>query len=230
MYIIILKLKATLVFTHHIYQWGATLKSSSSTPRLWRWPALHAYNPGRLFIRRIFSKPSLSTESPAFSQPCTTSWHAAAAVLNRRPLKVEDSLLLSYRERGRERAPFTKISELQIRVSLTPTSCLRGVLFKPTTCFWAWSLLEFVFIFFLKNLIPLCNRQRHTSESLSVVSDDMFLHNHDHGDCSLFWINSTYIFLLNNLGFRTVHSVRQIRMNGRLGKERKNKRVCTTHF
>lgn len=41
------------------------------------WPALRIIQ-GRLFIRGIFSKPSPSTQSPASSQPCTTSWHAAA--------------------------------------------------------------------------------------------------------------------------------------------------------
>lgn len=32
-------------------------------------------------MRGIFSKPSPSTESPTFSQPCATSWHLAATVL-----------------------------------------------------------------------------------------------------------------------------------------------------
>lgn len=48
--------------------------------RLCCWLAL--CNPGRLFIKGIFSKPPPSTEHSPFSQPCTASWHAAAAALH----------------------------------------------------------------------------------------------------------------------------------------------------
>lgn len=39
-----------------------------------------AYNPGRLFRRGIFSKPSPSTKASTSSQPCATSWQSAAAL------------------------------------------------------------------------------------------------------------------------------------------------------
>lgn len=48
-------------------------------------------------------------------------------------------------EREREPRSLKSVSD-RLRVSLTPSSCLRGVLFKPTTSFWACSLLELVFI------------------------------------------------------------------------------------
>lgn len=91
-----------------------------------------AYNPGRLFIRGIFSKPSPSTEAPTFSQPCTASWHAASTELG--PLEVEDSLLLRYSERERERAQFTKTTEPQIRAYIVPLLLPLPVCVVCVTC------------------------------------------------------------------------------------------------
>lgn len=48
-------------------------------------------------------KPSPSSASSTFSQPCTASWHAAAAALHWGPVEVEDSLLLRYTNQERER-------------------------------------------------------------------------------------------------------------------------------
>lgn len=99
----------------------ATLMISSASGRLWCWPALHAYNPGLLFISRILSKPSPSTKSTAFSQPCATSWHSAAAGLNQGLSKWRTpccwDTAREWKRKQKERALF-KTSRLQIRCCL----------------------------------------------------------------------------------------------------------------
>lgn len=60
-------------------------------------------------------KPSPSSASSTFSQPCTASWHAAAAALRWGPVEVEDSLLLRYTNQERQRGS----SSLQRSLSLT---------------------------------------------------------------------------------------------------------------
>lgn len=112
--------------------------------RLCGWPAL--CNPGRLFIREIFSKPSPSSESPTFSQPCTASWHAAAAALHRGPRAVEDSLLLrSTTKKGSEVHPVY--------------STLSHSLFLSAWYFFLQSLI----FFFCTNLVSNICRQFKTA-------------------------------------------------------------------
>lgn len=57
-------------------------------------------------------KLSPSSASSTFSQPCTASWHAAAAALHWGPVEVEDSLLLRYTNQERERSSSSLLRSL----------------------------------------------------------------------------------------------------------------------
>lgn len=100
-----------------------------SNPRWALWPPVFAADLPSV-IQAVYSlegfslKPSPSSASSTFSQPCTASWHAAAAALHWGPVEVEDSLLLRYTNQERERG-----SSSLLRSLTRPFSCLRGVFF-----------------------------------------------------------------------------------------------------
>lgn len=124
-----------------------------------------AYNPDRLFRRGIFFKPSPSTEAPAPSQPCTISWHAAAA-LNWGLSQWKTSCGW---DRGRE-TQFTKTIELQIRVYIVSLLLFLSVL-ELTTCYFFYSLAFSLTPDFKDYFMPQSHRQwgKHRCSSALLV-------------------------------------------------------------
>lgn len=112
---------------------------------LQRWPAPRIIQ-GRLFIRGIFSKPSPSTQSPAYSQPCTTSWHAAAKLKRGLSKWKTPCCWDTVWEKERELSTLKPLSsrlESILFLSYSPFLSAWRASLKPTTCFWTCRLQYF---------------------------------------------------------------------------------------